>query len=635
MGLYNFKDKYFRYDGLDINNSGSNVKFVSLIGSKNSSNGSRTNPYPLNISTIINIAPGYTIFGNGYFAGYMSLSGQNGLQYIIGQGMNNTILNSVNINMNQSHLRGLQDLTIDGFVGFLVNCSICNCDIKTNGITGTLASPGIINSIIRVNTFPALASTVIGANNSYVGVAETTLKASNLLLYDNCNIQLTSANITSSGYYNLYIAFNNCKLRIGSEPDYTPLSGTTEVELRANFVTRCTAQGITVSDITDMGETLKQGRWVFSNSSCIDGLVLKNSVIHNFEKRRLIYFGYSDSRLDRIAITTDKSVPAAFSPGYANSSIAVTNDSIALASDVDISMAVKGQADTNIIWLGGKSQFNKLDIIQNFPKSYGVFVDSSPSLSSTPVNKNGGIVPYENGVQRTYLVRSNDDLEATIAYNGVNYSSAISSRNNIFRGVSNVTSFTTVTANAVVYEILDEVMHQTIQMRIVNKIPDGDIAAGTALTDEYWYLVEHDTDQSNTTDYVTYGGTNYPVGSSFLASGTGSFTKSGNVHLRRCWHKDFDWSTMNPTDADYNFWQNEQKPKWFDVLPDDLRCLMKYNNGMEIEMQTDTDGNYIASGHVNFYQSILEISGNPGKPAYPIKGSYMQLRLVVTSQNPV
>lgn len=615
MGLYNFKDKYYNYSGEEIA-SASNVKFLSPIGVGSA----MSRIAPSNSSMYIGLTADSTTFcilANGLNKINIGSGGINGPKlFIVGSGINNTIIEgkialgiqtNANVYLNDTTVKNL--FLTETWAGNKIVWSFRNCDIASQPVLTATSSLVFRNCIIRVNAYT-------GINNSYVGVDGKTIPSANLNLFDNCNVVLTASDIST--YKNNYLAFNNCKLRIGSEPDYTPLSGTTEVELRANFVTRCMAQSITVSDITDMGETLKQGKWVFSNNSCIDGLVLKDSVIHNFEKRRLIYFGYSDSRLDKIAITTDKSHPSSFSQAYANSSVVVTNDSIALASDADISKSVKGESDTNIICLGGKYQLNKLDIIQNFPKSYGVFVDSSPSLSSTPVNKNGGIIPYENGVQRTYLVRSNDDLEATIAYNGVNYSSAISARNNIFRGVSNVTSFTTVTANAVVYEILDEVMHQTIQMRIVNKIPNGDIAAGTALTDGYWYLVEHDSSQSNTTDYVTYGGTNYPVGSSFIAIGEATFTKSGNVYLRRCWHKDFDWSTMNPTDTDYNFWQNEQKPIWFDVLPDDLRCLMKYNNGMEIEMQTDIDGNYIASGHADFYNSILGVTGIV-KPSYSTK----------------
>ncbi|GHV39653.1 hypothetical protein FACS1894179_04880 [Bacteroidia bacterium] len=627
MGLYNFKDKYTNLSNNDISTQYP-VRFFSTVSP--SGDGSRGKPYStrqalqLGVNNALIISAG--VVGNTFYApggsGYYTHN-----TFILGSGIRNTVFKDCTIprqgNNTNDPIFIFKDLKIESLSINYANlvATLYKCDIKD--LTPiSFKSSTVYNCIIRTNSYS-------GINNSYVGVTGKTIPNANLNLFDACDVVLTASDINS--YKNNYLAFNNCKLRIGGETDYAALTGTTEAELRADFVARCAAQSITVSDITDMGETLKQGRWVFSNDSCIDGLVIKDSVIHNFEKRRLIYFGYSDWRSDKITITTDKSKPAAFSPDYANSSVAITNDSIALAANTDISNAVKGQADTNIMWLGGKHQLNKLDIIHNFPKMYGVFMDSSPSLSSIPVNKNGEIIPYENGVQRTYMVRSNDDTEATITYNGVTYSSGISTRNNIFRGVDNVTSFTTVTANAVVYEILDEVMHQTIQMRIVNKIPGGNITAGTALASGYWYLVEHDTDQSNTTDYVTYAGTDYPVGSSFIASGTDTFTKSGNVHLRRCWNDAFDYDTET---LDKSFWTNEQKPKWFDVLPDDLRCLMKNNNGSELEMQTDADGNYIASGHADFYHSVLGDSGVV-KPSYNINGTYMQLRLVITTVNPM
>lgn len=626
MGRYNFKDKYFNYLGQDVNSMSGTKAFGSAIAPKDGT-GSRTSPYRLtNGSISLNRPVFFIALGSGIYTGTWS-NGQEGSSWnFYGAGIGKTIFSDFRLSTawGTGVTKEIKDITLNGFhtTGW-EGCVVYNCEILKEITSGNVNSGQVRNCLIRINAYT-------GSNNSYVGVGSISLKNAQNNLYDNCGVAIASqADVNAS--VSRYTAFNNCNFRIGAEPDFTPLAGSTAAELRQSFVDRCAAQGYTVPSITEYGETLQAGRWIFSNNSAVDGLVLKGSVIHNFEKRRLIYFGYSDFRSDKIAITTDKSRPSAFSPGYANSSIEVTDGSIALASNVDISKAVKGQACTNIIWLGGKYPLSRLDIIHNFPKTYGVFVDSSPTLSSTPVTSNGGIVPYVNGVQRTYLVRSNNDLEATITYNGANYSSSLSTRNNIFRGVDNVTSFTLVTSNAVVYEILDEVMYQTIQMRIANKIPTGNIAAGTPLVDGYWYLVEHGTDQSNTTDYVTYGGVNYPVGSSFIASGTGTFVKTGNVHLRRCWKDDFVYDTET---LDKVFWANEQKPEWFDVLPDDLRCLMKNNNGNELEMQTDANGTYIASGHADFYNSVLGVAGIV-KPSYPIKGTYMQLRLVVTTQNPM
>ena len=632
MGLYNFKDKYTNYLSEKVEDL-----YTTLFYSSLGVNGTGSRSVPLS-SKDINTGPGNIgtiakIYGSGIHSikYYNSSYGTAGTVYNIGSGIGNTLFRGIfssNTNVDRyHHFKDITFLDVSISSQWVTNVQywmFYNCEItRAFDIPDVDRIDNIRNCILRTQYNK-------GNSNSYVGVNGSTISNYNLNLYDNCGVFIASqADVNAS--VSRYTAFNNCNFRIGAESDFVPLAGSTAAELRQSFVDRCAAQGYTVPSITEYSETLQAGRWIFSNNSAVEGLVLKDSVIHNFEKRRLIYFGYSDFRSDKIAITTDKSKPAAFSSGYANSSIAVTNDSIALASNIDISKAVKGQADTNIIWLGGKYQLNRLDIIHNFPKIYGVFVDSSSSLSSVPVNKNTGIEPYGNGASRTYIVRSNDDLEATIIYNGVPYSSSVYARNNTFRGVDGVASFTTVTTNAVVYEILDEVMHQTMQMRIVNKIPTGNIAAGTPLADGYWYLVEHDTDQGNATDYVTYGGSNYKVGSSFIASGTGAFVKTGNVHLRRCWKDDFVYDTET---LDKAFWTNEQKPKWFDVLPDDLRCLMKNNNGNEQEMQSDADATYIASGHADFYNDILGVTGVV-KPSYPIQGAYMQLRLVITTQNPM
>lgn len=474
------------------------------------------------------------------------------------------------------------------------------------------------------------AKTFTNGSNSFINVPDAVLSNTNLDLFDRCKVTVLGTDI--SNYRNNFVAFNNCELKIGSETQYKALNGTTEEELRADFVARCEAQSITVANVTDMGETMKQGKWVFSNNACVDGLVKKDSVLHNYEKRHLVYFGYSIDRSDSIDITSNRSRPASFSPAYANSLLTVQDGSIALASNIDISQYIAGECATNIIWLGGKCQLNKLNVINNLPVGQGVLIDGTPSLSAVEVSKDGGIVPYSNGINRTYLVRSKDAQEARVKYNGVTYSSAVVSRNNIFNGVAGITSFVPETSNAIVYEVLDKVLHSTVQMRIVNKIPSGAIASGS-LQAGYWYFVEPKL-VSDASGSVTYNGVTYPAYSSFVAeAGKSTFSLTGNVQLRRCWK---DLYNENDTDAtDKAFWQNEQKPHWFDVLPNDLRCLMTLNNGLQPEMQRDQAGNYIASGHPDFYNSVLAMSGNPGEPAFPIKGAFMQLRLKITTQNPI
>lgn len=609
MGLYNFKEIYYDHNGAIVEVAVP-ARFFSMIGT-----GDGTREKPANTNKRGFLAGGANIYSSGYHDGQIISGGNNSNSYI-GQGVGKTVFNVAFTSYVGYHY--FKDITIEklyfppnGGFTYFKSCEIKG-DIPSNVSSTT-------SCLFRVNKGLA------GARNSFVGIIGKAIPNATLNLFDSCDVLITSSDINN--YRNNYLAFNNCKLKIGNEAGYTVLIGTTEEELRQNFVDRCTAQGITVSDVTDMGETLKQGRWVFSNDSCIDGLVLKDSTIHNFEKRRLIYFGYSDMRGDGIGISSEKNIKNSFSPAYPNKNVQIANQSISLTDTIDLSQKNTAYADTNIIWLGGKKQLNKLDILHNFPKEYGVFVDSTPTLSENTVTE---IIPYANGEHRTYLIRSSNDLEATVTYNGKIYSSALGKLNHIFIGVQGVTSFVAGN-NAEVYEILDEAMHQTIQMRIVNNIPAGNIAAGTPLTAGYWYLVEHDSDQQNTTDYVTYGGVKYLVGSSFLASGTATFAKTGNVHLRRCWKDAFDYNTET---LDKAFWQNEQKPLWFDVLPDDLRCLLKYNNPASIEMQPGDNGVYITSGHEDFYNSIMGVNGTK-RPAFPIKGTYMQLRLKITTLNPM
>lgn len=622
---YNWKDNYGFDESVYI------VDWLSILGSKNirTNLSTRNNPsFSRGVTSITNSVADtstlYVILSSGIHTGSInySVSSMSKPIVFIGDGMGNSIsskeTNSIAYNQKIA------------FHNMSVNKAIYNnssyftlyykCDIKFDAYDAYAA---FVNCKLRTwgkvdnNSNSAL---------SFINVLVTNLNNPqvNNILWDHCYISISSqaeVNLSASRY----AAFNNCKFKIGLEPDYTSLSGSTAEELRASFVVRCKAAGLNVPAITEYGETLQAGRWVFSKGSAADGLVITGSEIHQFEIPRLISFGYKPERGDLISVTSDRNRANSFSPEYAdNNALAVTNEGIFFKPSIDVSKRINASAKSNIIWLGEKSQVNLINIIHNFPKEYGIFVDSTPTLSDSVVTT------IKEG--KTYYVRSSNTDEATIVYNNVTYSSALLNQANIFFGVPGETSFTNFSGNAVVYEVIDnKAIHQTIQMRIVNKIPAGKILAGTSLASGYWYLVEHDLGQSNKTDYVTYNGVNYPVGGSFLASGTASFTKSGNVHLRRCWRDTFDYGSET---VDKSFWENEQKPIWFDVRPDDLRCLMKNNNANASEMLTDAVGGYRASGHESFYNDILGASG-VRIPAFPIKGTYMQLRLVITTQNPM
>ncbi|NDV96400.1 hypothetical protein D0T84_15970 [Dysgonomonas sp. 521] len=615
MGKYNWKDNY----GSQFDENVHKVLWASVLGNKDVTitNSTRGNPtcslgnnymYNPNGNNLVRI-----VISSGTHTGNYNSS--NGKSYICGQGMGNTIWKK-SLSVTYPNNIYFYDMTLDYTGNATLACNASGCEVKS-------VAENIYNSFYKCKLRVALSLGSTVSNISIVGITIAANRYSaNDILYDNCNIAITSqtdVNLSTTRY----AAFNNCKFKIGSESGYTALSGTTPDELRASFVSRCEAQRYVVNPVTEFDYTaVKGGRWIFSNNSCIDGLVLKGSEIHQYEIPRLRAFGYKTERNDRINITTDKTKAGSFYQDIADSKLNITNNSIQFKPSVDISTKIDTYAQSNIIWLGGKYQLNLIDIIHNFPKEYGVFLDSTPTLSNTPTTA------IEEG--KTYYVRSSNANEATVTYNGVAYSSALVYSNNVFIGVANKTTFVG-SANALVYEVFDnKALHQTIQMRIVNKIPSGNISAGTALADATWYLVEHDTDQSNRTDYVTYGGSKYYAGSSFLASGTGTFAKYGNIHVRRCWKDAFNYSTET---TDKSFWSSEQKPQWFDVLPNDLRCLMKYNNGLQAEMQAD-NATYIASGHPDFYNSILGMSGT-SRPAYPIKGTYMQLRLKINTQNPM
>lgn len=621
MGKYNFKDVYYNSLGQKVESLLGHKKYVSTIAPKYSEDvdGSRSKPHSLNNSYMVGGGQRmHYMMGAGIYSGRQMFNGQDIYLHYYGAGIGKTIIDDLTVTANYDivSVNDLKDLTFSNIFTNVRNCRIYNCEVKNVTNKFDFNSINCSFSKIRVNSFS-------GTNLSYVGVKPISLRTAQLNLFDDCDVSLTSAQIRT--YENYWNAFNNCRFRIGAEEDFLPLIGKTEEELRDDFVRRCHAQGITISNISDMSETLKQGRWIFSNDSCVDGLVIQNSVIHNFEKRRLISFGYSQHRGDIVAISGDKNKPSSFSPSFPNTSVVVADNSISFPSNLDISKFKTAYCDSNIIWLGGKYQVNMIDILHNFPRKYGIDIDSTPTLSGSKVS----VIEKD----KNYYVRSLDNNEAIITYDGVKYSSALLARNNVLRGVAGKTSFASDTANAAVYEILDEVQHQTIQMRIVNKIPSALVASG-ALQAGYWYLVEPES-SDDISGSVIYDGVSYPAYASFIAvDGKLTFTTTGNVRLRRCWKDLYNENDSDTTDK--AFWQNEQKPIWFDVLSDDLRCLMAYNNGQQAEMQRDSKGDYIGSGHPDFYNSLLGVSGNPGlMQAFPIKGTYMQLRLVITTQNPM
>lgn len=619
MGKYNFKDGYYNYLGENVENIYS-TKFYSLIGV---GDGQRISPSRAKSiwTRTLNGAFHAHIFSDGYINTFIDIEGSGYLTerpYFIGSGINKSILNLTGkYGFNNAQIR-FNDFTIENFVfamhtGFLhfYNCEILNPIISSSGSFTIEVDHCILHTHIYV-----------GMSNTYLGVKTlATLPSANLNLFDQCSIVITKSNIDS--LKNNYLGFNNCNLKIGSESGYTPLIGLTEAELRDDFVRRCTSQSITLPNISEYSETLPMGRWIFSNNSCRDGRIIKDSVIHQFEKRKFINLGFSDVRVEEIPIVSAGNIPASFFPSRSSNNVNIAPDAISLDPSLDISKKNTAFSDSKIIYLAGKYKLNTIDIIHNLPMMYGVGLDGTNALSPTPVSKDS----IEVG--KTYLVRANDKNNATAVYNEVTYNSSLIGRNNVFRGVANKPAFSG-SDNVAVYEILDEVLYQTIQLRIVDKIPSEEIASGK-LAPDYWYFVDY-KDSTKKDGAIVYDGISYGATDSFVAkAGVLTYTPHANLKLRRCWHKDFEFKEGIP---DYDFWKSEQKPLWADVLPEDPRCLMKNNSNLAIEMQQDEEGKYIASGHPDFYNSIIGNSGTK-LPSYPIKGAYMQIRLVISTLNPM
>ncbi|MDU1893107.1 MAG: hypothetical protein E6767_20715, partial [Dysgonomonas sp.] len=558
MMKYNWKEDYYDVNGVFFTASGRLLSFATPL---TDGDGSRSNPYDLKkLSSDLTGVINNIVVGSGYAKclwDYTTNTGQ--FINIIGNG-----------NLQDTFLEGHASLTGWGsgnitFQNVTVKMSLNgtretpryrfkNCDLRDITIVGAQIDY-IVNSIVR----NSLSFTGTNQSNSFIGIDNYGIHATNLNLYEKCKLNITSQNI--SQYASLYMAFNDCEFLIGNESDYQPLNGNTEAELRADFVTRCEAQGISCPWNDEYGDKAQMYRWVFAKSSSFEGVVLADSIIHNFEKRRFIYFGYTSLREGfSVTATTKKN---SFGMYYPYKNLLFSDSGMSFPSWIDISTKVNASATSNIMWLGGKKALTKLELIHNFPKEYGVNVDSTPTIGDEVGT--GDITKDEY-----FIVRSANSGKSTVYYNGAYYTSSLTERNNIFKGVDGSTGFTDVYGNAKVFKILDEIQYQTIQMRIVNKIPSEIITQDKTLDNGYWYLVEHDTDQSNTTDYVTCGGKNYYVGES-LNPGATNFVANGNVHLRRCWFTNFNYDTEAKDKA---FWENEQKPEWIEVTPDDMFCLM-------------------------------------------------------------
>lgn len=642
MSIFNWKNKYYNSAGVEVIHANYNLTYFSPLSK---GTGTRDNPKNTFLFSQPAIANQAVIFSGGYILSNATLSED---MDILGSGnMQDTV---IDLNLTTSSwpyvvsAYKFKDITFR---------SISTKEVRKNGNAGLhfykcdIASIYAHNNQLSTNRTQlvtasqcVLRSNLVFQNSdriSYIKVVDSDINKTNLTLHEECKVIITQESVNK--YKDLYQAFSDCEFKIGTETEYSPLEGNTESELRNSFVSRYEAvygEGtLPVNKGIGDQEDIPVYRWVFAKDSSIEGIVISGSMIHKFEEKELISFGYTSIR-DEIIVTTDKTKPSSLNPSTASKNFILEDRSLKLRPDIDVTSTTddnQAYKESNIIYLGDyRHQLDSLQIIENFPRHLGVAINSSPSINNTPISdKENGIQPYANGQPRTYLVRSSDNMAATVVYDKVTYTSSLADREfNVFRGNNDVKSFT-ASENALVYEIIDEPQHQTILMRIVNEIPSQEITSGN-LSEGYWYLV-HSKEKGNTSDYVTYKGEKYYAESSFCADTNLTFsTSSDSMYLRRCWYKDFDTDTET---VDKSFWSNKQKPIWTEVVHSDLYCLMKYNSEQEDEMEYDPVRKaYITSAHPDYYHSVL---GNNGilRPYFPIKGRYMQIKIILNTLNPM
>lgn len=604
-----WKNKY--YDHLGKDRTGN--QYVSPLG-KSTGKGTKEDPLPANHSFKDNqvyiVAPGaYEIITNGNGYGLYIIGGTGNPQDIeiydngnIQPYFNNVTIKSLKIGGNNGFRNCIIDCNIEGEIYKNTNCQM-NLVRKYSDYLNSQFMP---------------KASFISFLDTNIHLGSTGFDTLNFALFSNSNIVIPSTN-TLSVLLDKYYAFDDCRFKIGSTTEYKPLTGDTESSLRQNFIDLCREGGLDVSKIT----VSTTHRWMFSTNSTSGGTVIKNSSIHSFMRRKgLTQLGWKKP-LEKISIS--KNAPSKNSMVVVNK-LEASGDSLFIKNDIDISKMPQNEmtATSNIICLGeGKQQLDALDILHNFPSRYGLLMESTESL-----DLGRQISPSEIETNNWYLVRSNDDTEATLTYNGTTHSSSLSKRTNVFIGIEGIKDFTG-SENAEVYLIKDVAMMPSIKIRIVDKIPEKKYTAGSSLPDGYWCIVEPD-DLSDKSGSVTLNnGSSYPCLGSFLSKGE-TIIATDKCHVRRCWIDNFDIANQ----SDKDFWTDIQKPLWLDVVPNDLRCLKKHNNPLSSEMQKDDKGSYIGSGNQDFYALLRGENGTP-KPGYSITGKYLQIELVVSTLNPM
>lgn len=613
MKTTDWRAEYTSYKGYNI---AQQAKYVSVAGSSKSGTGSRENPYNPTASIPLPIYNtfSYVVLGNGTME--LTASGSGWLS-MVGQSKEGSIVKSVRYDNKYLELNNLTYVNLKNSLVVVTNCILrdvlfldtqynSNCSITNSIFYG---KPAILR--FREELMTSRCTFV------HSPILESIFRSPTALLVE-CEVIINATTLSS---YANYLAFNNCSFMIGAETSATPLVGESADELHANFVERCNAQDLILKSANDDQTNTPVDRWIFSKTSVAgDYELIQNSEIHQFSKPRGFYFGHTDQVVKHIPIKTEANIPASFTPtSNSHKDTLIQNNSIGLLATSSIEKRTEAYADSKIIWLGGFKKLSALSVTHNLPTQSGVAPDSVYGLSS---DSTLDIEPAKH-----YIIRSEDTNMASIKYNGVEYTSSLIGRNNVFVGVEGVTDFSDLYGNASVYQVLDFANHQTLQIRLIKELPTPKITSGN-LEAGYWYFVEP-LDLEDTTASITYKGIVRPAFDSFLVDSNNlTFTGVNKAHLRRCWKHDFD---VNAEDTDKSFWSQRQKPYYYDVVPNDLRGMLLNNSSASVELAT-IDNKYVGSGHPDFYNKVNGITGLPS-PAYDLVGTYLQIRVPITTTN--
>lgn len=616
-----FKDKYYDYNGNLVT---PNTVYICPLSNSTTTYG-KINPYRSrgNTTTFSQIAadPFYLVLSNGVHRfTNRSGGGTSASISIVGTDVYNTIIDYTKFDTNigtSKQNNYINDCTVNSYLNANYstqpNIGSNNYYFK-NCIINNLLSVTIVNtrSSINVAYNKCLLYSLINnytnlSWNSYRNLSFVRINSGDITNYSGSNFLNTGYNystleeceviIGSNVSNNLYRVYDNCSFKIGSETEYTPLTGATPDELRANFISRCTAQGLTVTC----------PNWLFTSGQIMDGITWKDSDIHKFEVERNIVgqMGWRSERGIKIPVTTTNKANS-ISPANPNTNITIDEDNITLNPGLSLDMRNKGYATSNVIWLGGKVDISSILIPRVISQNIGVNMDSLPNVDyDNPVTPDDIL---ESG--KYYWLTSSDGSVATVTFNDVTYSSDQGSLNWLILG-NGSSSYVPVSGSAVVYEVSDNLSYQSIGMRVIHSVPDKQLKTGQ-LDLGRWYMVEHDNDQSNTTDYITVAGKDYYVGSSFwveFSNMQNGWQIVGDVHLLPLW--------------------KETEDNWMDVLPDDTRCILTRGSKGQLEVAKDSEGKYLSSGHPDFYNQVT----NPDNKVGYLTGTYIQLRLPMNTKN--